>query len=247
MRLIQSGTLGKVTLAFLAAIPAPRTKQQSHAFRSELVQLVDRAQHRQPTPCILIAAKADRFQHAIEHLAIVDADDVVAALDAERFHHVGHHHRHFSISRDARCADGVSVELHELAEAAGAGLFVAEHPAGAVAAIGLRQSLKILGDITRRRRGQVVAQRQPLLVIVLERKYALIRPVLVGQEFAQRIGVFDQRLVGRLETIELIDRADRRHHLLDGADVFRTAVGKAARQPRFRLFRFVGHGMGLFA
>ena len=90
-----------------------------------------------------------------------------------------------------RRADRVGVELHELAEAAGARLLVAEHPAGAIAAIGLRQRVEILGDVAGERRGQVVAQRQPLLVVVLEREHALVRPVLVGQEFAERVGVFD--------------------------------------------------------
>jgi len=105
--------------------PAP--KQKSHAFRAKLVQLVDRPQHLQPAPRILVTAKTYRLQHAVEHLAVVDADNVVATLDAERLHHVSHHHRHFGIRRDAWRADGIGVELHELAEAAGAGLLVAEH------------------------------------------------------------------------------------------------------------------------
>ena len=100
-------------------------------------------------------------------------------------------------------ADRVGVELHELAEAPRPRLLVAEHPAGAVAAIGLRQRVEILGDIAGERRGQVVAQRQPLLVVVLEREHALVRPVLVGQELAERLGVFDERRLDRLEAVEL--------------------------------------------
>ena len=126
----QSGALGEIAFAFLAAVPAAGAKQQLHAFRPELVELVDRPQNGQPAAGILVAAKADRLQHAVQHLAVVDADDVVAARDAERFHHVGHHHRHFGVGGDARRADRVGVELHELAEAARARLLVAEHPAG---------------------------------------------------------------------------------------------------------------------
>ena len=88
----------------------------------------------------------------------------------------------------------------------------------------------MLGDITGERRGEVVAQRQPLLVVVLEREYALVRPVLVGQEFAERLGQLDERRLDRLEAIKLIDVADLRHHRLGGGDVGLVAVGEAPRQ-----------------
>ena len=45
------------------------------------------------------------------------------------------------------------------------------------------------------RRRQVVAEREPLLVVVLERDPALVRPVEIRQELAQRLGVLDE---GRL-------------------------------------------------
>src|SRR6185312_11799973 len=101
----------------------------------------------------------------------------------------------------------------------------------AVAAIGQHDVLgaEALGDVTRQRRGQVVAQRQPLLVVVLEREYALVRPVLIGQEFAERVGVLDRR----------------RRRDLGGA-----AVGQPARQARFeflRLFRLFVHGRAYIA
>ena len=90
----------------------------------------------------------------------------------------------------------------------------------------------VLGEIAGERRGQVVAQRHPLLVVVLEREDALVRPVLVGQEFAERLGVFGERRLHRLEAVALVDRADRRDHLLGGADIGGAAVGEAARQAR---------------
>ena len=45
-------------------------------------------------------AGADRLHHAVEHLAVVDLDDVVAALDAERLHRVGSEHADLGIGRD---------------------------------------------------------------------------------------------------------------------------------------------------
>ena len=69
--------------------------------------------------------ESNRLQHAIEHLSVVDLDHVIAALDAERFQRVGREHAHLGIRRDALGADRIGVELHELAEAAGARLLVA--------------------------------------------------------------------------------------------------------------------------
>ena len=92
-------------------------------------------------------------------------------------------------------ADRVGIELGELAEAARARLLVPPHRANLIAAEGLRQVLVILGDVAGERRGQVVAERQPLIVVVLEGEHTLVRPVLVGQELAERVGIFDGRRV----------------------------------------------------
>ncbi len=67
-------------------------------------------------------------------------------------------------------------------------------------------------------------------VVVLEREHAFVRPVLVGQELAERVGIFDQRRLDRLETVELIDLADPRHHRLGGGDVGGVPVDEPARQ-----------------
>ena len=111
-----------------------------------------------------------------------------------------------------RRADRIGVELHELAEAARARLLVAEHAARAIAAIGLRQLVEIFRDMAGQRRGQVVAQRHPLLVVVLQRKHALVRAVLVGQELAERVGIFDQRRLDRIEAVALDRPRGSRHH-----------------------------------
>ena len=234
---VKAGALGEVAALVLAAV----AEQQPHAVDAEPVELVDRAQHGEPPSRIRLAAEADGFQHAVEHLAVVDLDHVLAARDAERLHRVGRHHADLGIGRRRRAAHRVGVELHELAEAARARLLVAEHPAEAIAAIGLGQRVEILGDIARERRGQVVAQRQPLLVVVLEREHALVRPVLVGQELAERVGVFDRRRLHRLEAVALIDVADGVGHAPGRRDLGRPAVGETARQARLQLVGFVGH------
>ena len=90
------------------------------------------------------------------------------------------------------------------------------------------------------RRGQVVAQRQPLLVVVLEGKHALVRAILVGQELAERVGIFDERRLDRLEAVALIDLADLREHPFGRRDVGGAPVGEAARQAGFQAVGFVG-------
>src|SRR5262249_36565797 len=137
-------------------------------------------------------------------------------------------------------AHRIGVELHELAKAAGARLLVAEHPSLAIAAIGLRQLLEILRHVARERRGQVVAQREPLLVVVLEREHTLVRPVLVGQKLSQRIGIFDRRRLQRLEAIALVDPANLLEHTPRSGNLGAAAIGKPARQARLELVGFIG-------
>ena len=158
-------------------------------------------------PAFVSPTKPDSLHHAVEHLAVVDLDHVVAALDAQRLQRVGRQHADLGVGGDVVRAHRVGVELGELAEAAGARLLVAPHGADGVAAEGLGQALEVLGHVAGERRGQVVAQRQPLLVLVLEREHALVGPVLVGQELAQRIGVLDGRRLQRLEAVALVHLA----------------------------------------
>ncbi len=163
------------------------------------------------------------------------------ALEAEPLHRVGGHHADFRIRGDGGRADRIGVELHELAEAARSRLLIAEHPADAIAAIGLGQGIEVLGHVAGERRGQVVAQGQPLLVVVLEREHAFVRAVLVGQELAQRVRVFDERRLDALEAVELIRVADRREHALGGGKIGGSAIGKAARRAGLDLVG-LGHG-----
>src|SRR5581483_4895989 len=111
-------------------------------------------------------------------------------------------------------------------------------PAVTIRAIRQRQGLVVLGDIARQGRGQVVAQGEPLLVVVLKREHALVRPVLVGQELAKRVGVFDRRRLHRLKAIALKHGADRLHHVTGGGDFGGAAIDEAPRQAGFELLRF---------
>ena len=120
--------------------PAPLVKSPLSSFRPgpskartpsapKPIILVDRPQHRQPAPGVFLAAKPDRLHHAVEHFAVVDLDDVIAALDPEPFQRIRRHHAHLGVGRDACRADRIGIELHELAKTPRPRLFVAKHGA----------------------------------------------------------------------------------------------------------------------
>ena len=122
-------------------------------------------------------------------------------------------------------------------------LLVAIDIAGAIAAIGFWQMLEILGDIARQRRGQVVAQADPLLVIVLEREHALVGRSWSGRNFPNRVGVFHRRGFHRLEAVKLIDLADLRPSPASPRSR-KARDRRVARQPGsqfLRFFGFLGH------
>ena len=124
--------------------------------------------------------------------------------------------------------------MREFAETPGPRLLVAPHRAHLIAPERLRQILEILRHIARQRRSQVIAQRQPLPIIVFERKHALIRAVRIGEEFPQRIGIFESRRLQRLKTVRGIDAPDGVEHPRLCRKLGFIAVAKAARQPRLR-------------
>src|SRR5690606_37921918 len=107
------------------------------------------------------------------------------------------------------------------------------------AAEGLGQVLPFFGGEARQRRCEVVAQREPALVVE-EREHALVGAVEVGQELAQRLGVFER---GRLQALEpplFIDSAHRGDDALLGGGGRAKLVDEAAR-----LFRRRAGGWGL--
>src|SRR5690606_26982474 len=107
-------TLGEIT----AFVETPLAEQQANTFRAKLVELVDSAQHIEAPCSIALAFQANCIQHAVENLAVIDADYIIPAPNAKTFQRISHHHAHFGISRYIRCAHRVCVELHKLAETA---------------------------------------------------------------------------------------------------------------------------------
>jgi hypothetical protein len=71
-----------------------------------------------------------------------------------------------------------------------------------------------------------------LLVIVLQGEDALVRPVRVGQELAECIGVLERPCLQRLEAPALVDAADGGQDGALGHHVAGAAVDEAARSPR---------------
>jgi hypothetical protein len=114
---------------------------------------------------------------------------------------------HLGVRGRARRADAVGVALNKLAEAAGSRLFIAPDLAELIAAKRLGEILEMLGGEAGERRGQIIAQRHPLLVIILQREHAFIGALFIGQEFAQHVGVFKSRRLQRLKAPALIDLA----------------------------------------
>ena len=104
------GALGEIARFVLAS----GAEQGAHAFGAEPVELIDGAQNDEAARRLVVACKPDRLHHAVENLAIVDLDEVVAARNSKLFQGVGGHHAHFGVGDDAGRADRIGVELHEL-------------------------------------------------------------------------------------------------------------------------------------
>src|SRR5690606_19679336 len=70
--LFKASAFGEVA----AFVETPLAEQEANAFRTKLVELVDSPQHGEAAASIFCTAKADGFEHTVENLAVVDADDV---------------------------------------------------------------------------------------------------------------------------------------------------------------------------
>jgi hypothetical protein len=155
-------------------------------------------------------------------------------------------HRHgddLGVGLGAVRADRVGVALHELAEPAGTGLLVAPDRTVGIAAERLRQAVPVLGGEAGQRRGQVVAQRHPLVVVVGQREDAFVGAVGVRQELAERIGVFERPGLQRLEAPTLIDAADGRQDGAFGGHVAGAAIDETAGRAGHGSFGWsLGHG-----
>ena len=230
-----------------ALVFPPGAEQHRHASRAELVELVHGAQHGQPSARVSFGAgiDADGLEQPIEDLAVVELDAELVGGQAESGDHIRHQHAGFGIGCDTLGAHGIGVALHELAETAGAGLLVAPHGAHRIAAVRLGQTVEIFRDVARERRRHIVAQRQPLVVFVGQREHTGVGAILVGQEFAEHVGVFEGRRLQGVVAIALVDVADDSEHAGCGPQVFTREVLEALRQPGLGSIVFYGFRHGL--
>lgn len=90
-----------------------------------------------------------------------------------------------------------------------------------------------------KRCSEIVTQAHPLVVVILQRKYALVRTVAIRQEFAERIGIFKQRCFHRIEAVKLVDLADLVDHFIGGMDIGSRTVHEATRQAGFQFLRLL--------
>ena len=185
-----------------------------------------------------LATETDRFQEPVQNLSIVDLDDVMPP-EPQLLHRIGRHHADFRVRRRRGGTHGIGVELHELTKTSRPRLLVAEHPTDAIAAIRFRQCIEMLRDIACERRGEIVAQRQPLLVIILKGEHAFVRSILVGKELAERIGIFDGRRLHCLESVPLVNCANALEHAPRGRNLGGSAIAKSAGQARVGLVGFL--------
>ena len=183
------------------------TEQQADALAAEAIIFIERA-HDVSFVRLVIGVDADFVQRAIEDFPIIDADAKGLARDAGLREAVGHEHAHFGIGGGRGSAERIGIDLGKLSEASFAGFFVAQHGSSLIASERLGQGVEVFGDIARERRGQIVAQGELFLAAVLEAEHALMRLFGIGQEGAERIGIFEQAGFERREAVGFADLAD---------------------------------------
>jgi hypothetical protein len=123
--------------------------------------------------------------------------------------------------------------------ASASGLLVPPHRTHGVTAERLWEGLRVLGDKARQGGGQVVAQRDPLLVVVPQREHAVVGPVLVRQELAESVEVFEAAGGQRFEPIALINGRDGVDDRALGGDIRGAFVDEPFGAPGLRA---LGHG-----
>jgi len=117
--------------------------------------------------------------------------------------------------------------LGEFTESARSRLFIAPHRPVSVAAVWFWQAVPVFRDEPGQRRGQVVAQGHPLIVVILQGEDAGIGPLVVRQKLPEGVGIFERPGLQRLEAIRFIDL----RHRLDDASFGGDRVGAAILEP----------------
>ena len=219
----EAGTLGAVA----GGVRATLAEQFAHGVEPEAIELVHRAQDGELGPRL---GDPGAVQDPGQDAAVVDPYDVVATVDADGLEGGGEHGADLGVDAHRRAADGVEVALVELSEAAGAGLLAAPHRSDLVAPERAHEVLAGLGHEAGQGRGEVVAERDPLLVVVTQGEDALVGGVLVGQVLAQRVQVLDGRGLEGLEAVQAVHADDLLDEGLAGRQVVGARVGETARE-----------------
>ena len=240
---IETGPFGEVAALIFATI----AQKRRHAIETEPVIFIHGAQNGQTTAFKIfpLRVEANGFQQPVHNFAIIDTHDIIAAFNPQSFHAVCRHHANFSVSRLIACTDRIGVDLHKLAITPRPRFFIAPNRPELITPQGLGQTVEMLRDMARQRRGQVIAQAHPLPVIIFQREHALIRAVIIGQKLAQRIGIFKRRCVQSLKAVSLINSRDGVQHMVLQVQLITRHISKPTRRARFRLELFLLLGFAL--
>ena len=200
----------------------------THPRRADLVELVDGAQDICP---LRLICDAGRFQHTVENLAIVGPDNGIGAK-AKDIEDVGQHGTDFGVGRHGGRADSVGITLIELPEPARPRLFVAPDRPHGIAPVGRWQVIAVLGIDPRKRRCQVVAERNPAVVVAFPGKDTFVGPVHIRKKLAQRLDRFDGRAFKRVEAVAMVDLRNARQHLRAFGHIWAKIVAEALGRDR---------------
>src|ERR1700730_12237602 len=80
--IIEASSFRKISAFIFATI----SEKLSYFLDRKFVSLIDRPEHGEPLPCILVTTKLDALHHPIEHFAVIHLHHVLITLYAERFH-----------------------------------------------------------------------------------------------------------------------------------------------------------------
>jgi hypothetical protein len=155
------------------------------------------------------------FEHAREHLTVVESDSEVRESQSGQY--VARGGEDFGFDDGRACADAVNVALVELSEAAARGAVCAPDGLNLVALEEARELVAVLRDDARERHRQVVTQSE----VGLARPFVLAALEYLEDELVallavlphQRLYVLDRGRLQRLEAVALV------HGLYDADDV----------------------------
>ena len=159
-----------------------------------------------------IISQAHGFKHAVQNLAIIDADQIIPAWNAHGFQCIRQHRANFRIRRDRSRSNRIRIALIKLAIAARARFFVAPHWAHRITTIGRRQIIAVLRINTRQRSRQIIAKGDPIAIFFLPCKDPFVRAINIWQKLTQSLNGFDGATVQRVKSIPMVNTRDFFEH-----------------------------------